>query len=429
MLPKDMKTGALILAFACFGITSLDSNAGEKQFTIDFPVNRADIDTAFANNGPTLNLLSAFIDSVNATATAGGDAASCRIALRGTASPEGNHQHNRRLAERRIAALEGFVRSRLALPGVEWRRDTSFIPWEELLVRVRESDLAQRDRVARIIENEPNVCSEATIAALRAIDGSRTWNVLRRRHFAQLRQALVLFSVKALPRSSIPGAAADTIAVASDSATVDTVNTVNTVNTDTVVADTVPANTVIPLPAAVGRPWDRRLTVKTNAVGLALLVANLGVELDLVPRLSLSVPVYYSAWNYFTYKVKFRTLSVNPELRLWLRRDNTGFFAAAHAALAYYNFATGGGLRRQSHSRNTPAVGGGVNVGCRLPLRGSGHWSVELSVGCGAYRVHSDKYVNRHNGFLTGSERETWWGVDNAAISICYSFNLNRRRP
>ena len=98
-----------------------------------------------------------------------------------------------------------------------------------------------------------------------------------------------------------------------------------------------------------------------------LLIPNLAVELDLIPHLSLSLPVYYSSWNYFVYKVKFRTLSVNPELRAWLRADNLGFFAAAHCAVAYYNFASGGDYRRQSHSRSTPAVGGGVNVGYRAP--------------------------------------------------------------
>lgn len=386
-------------------------------------MNKADIDTAFRNNGKTLSQLSAFIDSVNSSYN--DDAAGCRLVLRGTASPEGDYRHNRRLAERRIAALEGFVRTRLRLPRVEVIRNTNFIPWDKLLLEVRASGMTQRDRVAQIVENEPAVGSEATIAALKAIDGSRTWNIMRRRHFAPLRQAIARFSITVLPSSSTPGEPADTLTTA-DSLSADTLSA------DTLTADVIPAaaDTIRRPAPAQPAPWSRRLTVKTNAVGLALLIANLGAEIDLAPHLSLSVPVYYSAWNYFTYKVKFRTFSVNPELRAWLSRDNGGLFVAAHAGLAFYNFAAGGYLRRQSHSRNTPALGGGLNVGYRLPMRGSSRWSVELSVGCGAYRLHYDKYINRHNGFLSGSERKTWWGIDNAAISIGYSFNLSRRpRP
>ncbi|MGN1245124.1 MAG: DUF3575 domain-containing protein [Muribaculaceae bacterium] len=349
-----------------------------------------------------------------------GDTAQCSIVLRGTASPEGNHIKNKQLAERRIAALEQFVTHRLTLPDVKLVRDSNFIPWEQLSDYVKHSQLKQRDRVVEIVEqNDGN--SEATIAAIKNIDNSITWRILKQRYFATLRQASVRFTITQLPRAALPHVA-DTYPAADSTE-------ILSVATDTITTDTI---AVAPLPLAdtvsTSEPWTRRLTMKSNAVGLALLIPNLGVELDLMPHLSLSLPVYYSSWNYFTYNVKFRTLSVNPELRAWLRRDNTGLFAAAHAAVAYYNFATAGDYRRQSHSRRTPAVGGGVNVGYRFSLPGHSRWSIEASIGCGVYSVHYDRYRNHYNGLYVDDMKKTWWGIDNAAISIGYTFNLNHRR-
>lgn len=63
------------------------------------------------------------------------------------------------------------------------------------------------------------------------------------------------------------------------------------------------------------KDWNRKLTIKTNIAGLALLIGNAAVEVDLSRHLSFNLPVYYSALDYFKPTVKFRTLAVQPELR------------------------------------------------------------------------------------------------------------------
>ena len=76
--------------------------------------------------------------------------------------------------------------------------------------------------------------------------------------------------------------------------------------------------------------------VKTNIVGLAMLNANVGVEFDLGKYLSLSVPVSYSAIDYFKSTIKFRNFSLQPELRFWPKRNLKGLFVGAHMGFAYY---------------------------------------------------------------------------------------------
>ena len=98
--------------------------------------------------------------------------------------------------------------------------------------------------------------------------------------------------------------------------------------------------------------------VKTNLVGLGMLMGNLGVEFDLGRYLSLSIPVYYSALDYFSPTVKFRTFAAQPELRVWPMTNEDGLFIGAHAGFAYYNFAFGGDWRYQDHDGTSPTLGG-----------------------------------------------------------------------
>lgn len=55
-------------------------------------------------------------------------------------------------------------------------------------------------------------------------------------------------------------------------------------------------------------------------------------------------------------------------------------------------------------------------------------WRLEVGVGGGAYRFNRDKFFNETNGAKAGSERGTYIGVDNASISLSYSFDLKRRK-
>lgn len=185
---------------------------------------------------------------------------------------------------------------------------------------------------------------------------------------------------------------------------------------------------------SVARPaeWTRHLHLKTNMLGLGLAIANVAVEVDLARQWSFTLPVYYSAWDYFKSTTKFRTLAFQPEFRYWpwAAERNDGFFTGAHFGLAYYNIATNGKYRYQDHLRKTPAIGGGVSVGYRLPIDRCNRWRIEFSVGAGVYSLHYDKFHNTSptkEGLMINSEKKTYLGIDQAAISFSYTFNLNRK--
>ncbi len=158
-----------------------------------------------------------------------------------------------------------------------------------------------------------------------------------------------------------------------------------------------------------------------------MLWANVQAEIDIAPLWSVALPIYYSGWNYFSSTRKFRTFTVMPEVRYWFRPDNQGLFAGVHVGMCYYNVAFGGEKRYQDRSRRTPALGAGMNVGYRMPLRADRRWMIEFSLGCGVYELNYDMFENRHNGLLLGHKRETFIGIDNVAVSICYQFDFNRK--
>lgn len=163
----------------------------------------------------------------------------------------------------------------------------------------------------------------------------------------------------------------------------------------------------------------RDFELKLNTLSLPLLVSNIGIELQALDHFSVSVPVYYSALNWFSENVKFRVLATQPELRFWLRKDLTGLFVNAHATVGWYNVAVGGDYRYQSYARKSPACGGGLGVGYKVRL-GASRWGLEFGLGAGVLPLHYDFYYNIHNGRRVGDNEYTYWGPDQAFLSLTY---------
>lgn len=172
--------------------------------------------------------------------------------------------------------------------------------------------------------------------------------------------------------------------------------------------------------------WARQMSIKSNLPVWLAAMPNIALEFDLAHHFSIAASAYYSGWDYFKEDLKFRNLTLMPELRYWPRRDNTGFFVAVHGGVAWYNVALCGDHRWQDHNGNTPALGGGINLGYKFPLR-SNHWRMEVSVGAGAYKLDYDVFMNVPNGILIDRRKRTFYGIDNAALSICYHFGLRKK--
>ncbi|MCH5222359.1 MAG: DUF3575 domain-containing protein, partial [Muribaculaceae bacterium] len=339
-----------------------------------------------------------------------------------------------------LAALEKVISGRVKIPESLIQRDASYIPWDYLRQRVRESDLASKREVLQIIGRpirrangiDAVASTDDRVSRLQAVDGGRAWEWLKAEVFAQMRSAAAVIVTRREEPDSVFEELDDYYDDEIVEEVVEEVEEIEPVVEEVVVEEPEeePVEEIVETPVEEPEAIDdevRHIHLKTNIVGWAFSEANLAGEIDLCQHLSLALPVYYSAINYFSYDLKFRLFGTQPELRYWLHPDNDRFFIGAHFGIACYNFAFKGEYRYQDHNGNTPALGGGISVGYRLPISRNNRWCIEFALGCGAYGLHYDRFINEPNGRLAGTDRKTYFGLDQAAVSIAYTFDLKKR--
>lgn len=177
------------------------------------------------------------------------------------------------------------------------------------------------------------------------------------------------------------------------------------------------------------RKWniDRQMRVKTNAIGWGLSAMNIAVEIDVARNWSVSLPFYYSGTDYFKETLKFRTATLQPEVRYHFPGVK-GLYAGVHAGVGWYNLALDGMYRIQDAGGKRPAWGGGLGVGYRMDFAKNPRWGMEFSLGAGVYDAKYDKFYNEENGpYAERGVRKTFVGIDNAAVTFTYSFDVRRK--
>lgn len=397
----------LILVLLGVGVASSQVRR-MKDIYVEFPVNDIVLDSTFRDNEAHLAEIMRFLDKIERDTTH----TIVRLVFCGSVSPEGSSQLNRRLANGRLKALEKYVRDRIQLPDSIIRYNDGYIPWDVIRDRVEDMDYDRKEEVLDILKQRReyvdyhrNTHIDKRIVQLMEFDNGVVWKQLHD-VFHEMRSAHALFITdKELPRFTVEEDDYRLIAK------IDTVHP-----------------HLLPMTVAARDYGFRHLHVSTNLPFWGLLVSNATVEVDFSRHWSFALPVYYSALNYFADDVKFRTFALQPELRYWFRGCESSWYVGAHAGLAYYNVAWGELFRYQDHNMDTPAVGGGLSIGYRLPFSKSKRWCFDVSVGAGIYGMHYDRFINVPNGFLVDSHEMVYMGIDQAAISLSYMFDLAKRK-
>ena len=405
----------IVLLF-CVGFTYAQEK--RTEICVDFRVNSTVIDSAYSDNAVRMREIIDFLEAIRRDSTIN----IVEVSFCGAASPEGSDQLNRRLAQGRLTALERLVRKEVDIPDSLITHNDSYIPWDYLKSQIEDSELLHKDEVIAILEEEarlvdyhyPNLHIDSRVVKLQKLDNGKVWQQINKLFFGQMRNASVVFITykKELPAVQEPIIVQDTV-VAEPS-------------TEIAPDTTAIVETIVPKI----EEWNRKLYLKTNALFWGMGMTNVSAEIDLAKHWSFALPVTYSAWNYFTSTVKFRTLAVQPEFRYWFNENNQKFFIGAHFGYAQYNVAVDGNYRYQDHDGKSPALGGGISVGYRMPISKSDKWHIEFSLGAGVYSLHYDKFYNTPNtkdGLMIESVKKTYWGIDQAAVSFSYSFDLKKK--
>ncbi len=414
-----IKKYCITLILLLFGVGIAHSQERHTEICIDFRVNSTVIDSTYSDNAVRMQEIIDFLHNIRRDSTIN----IVEVSFCGAASPEVSDQLNSRLARGRLTALENLVRKEVDIPDSLITRNDSYIPWNYLKKQIEDSDIIRTDEVIAILNESsllvdyhyPNLHIDSRVVKLQKLDNGKVWQQINKLFFGQMRNASVVFITykRELPAVQEPIIVQDTV-VAEPSTEI-------TPDTTAIVETIVPKI----------EEWNRKLYLKTNALFWGMGMTNVSAEIDLAKHWSFALPVTYSAWNYFTSTVKFRTLAVQPEFRYWFNEDNQKFFIGAHFGYAQYvNVAVDGNYRYQDHDGKSPALGGGISVGYRMPISKSDKWDIEFSLGAGVYSLHYDKFYNTPNtkdGLMIESVKKTYWGIDQAAVSFSYSFDLKKK--
>ena len=409
-------TAVMIFTISPF-VSAQELKPGMKreEMHVRYVVAKAKLERNYMNNAPVLDRIVEWAEEIQKDTMVN----ILSVEFCGAVSPEGSVQFNHWLSLARLNTLEKYVRKRVNIPEELIVRSDHYIAWDELKTMVLESDLPNKDEIMEVLNSENTSTGknlDSRIAALKALDGGKTWRIIFNRYFIHMRNAyMVIVTEKSEKfyeqrrRNMIPVMP----------------------GLSTVAKFQNGPEKLLPMVATTASALvdTRYMYVKTNLVGLGLLMGNLGVEFDLGRYLSLSIPVYYSALDYFRPTVKFRTFAVQPELRVWPKSNEDGLFIGAHAGFAYYNFAFGGDWRYQDHDGTSPTLGGGLSLGYRLPISRNKNWKLEFSVGGGIYPLYYDMFHNLENvkdGQLYDTRSKTYIGLDNVNIGISYRIPMKK---
>lgn len=333
-----------------------------------------------------------------------------RIEIHGQASIDGPKKQNSRLALWRALALKDWLIFQTSVRSGQIKVTSDGEDWSMLHQLVaNDNDIPARDSVQVIINSK--LSDDQRESELRKLNNGETWDYMAAEIFPKMRRlSLDIFWHEPASQETTTPFSGITTSRGDLKSSHFPVSDSKSVAVDT------------------SEPYEPHIYIKTNIPAWGAAWSNIAVEADVAPHWSVSLPVYYSGWNYFKHTLKFRTLAIVPEARYWLKRSNTGFFINAHAGCAWYNYAKDGDYRYQDHDGRTPALGGGIGLGYRFNISRNRRWAMEAAIGCGVYRLDYDIFQNRDNGFLLGREKHTFFGIDQAALSISYSFNQKRHK-
>jgi len=322
----------------------------------------------------------------------------------GSASPEGPIRWNKTLGERRANVLADYLLAHTSLQRRQLRVENLEEDWASVVRTLQRIDFPHREEIIAIIKAEPNRLRRKQ--KINAIDGGRTWQKLIREVFPPLRNARM--AIICYPEIFEP---------------------------DSKAVDSLPIPSLIPetqlaLPTIVPRiyptvPESRFFALKTNALFLAALCANLGFEVELWPKWSLDVPVWYSPYDIVRPTRKIRLLATQPEIRYWMKKAGEGHFFGLHTHVVGFNIAINDNGRYQDP--NHALWGMGLSYGFALHLDKAKHWGLEFNIGAGFAEYDYDVYHNRRNGQKFRSGSAVYYGITRAGITLSYKWYKQRK--
>ena len=395
-------------------------------YRIQFGHNSSVVDTARAENAVTLSRFVHDLDSLRSVP----EVDIVNITARGCSSWEGSYTSNLYLSRQRARTVINFVKNSF---GVDLAMKESYDFESEIIDLVSESGSDYRDKVLSILKS--NDTKERMTLALKSLDSGRYWEWLNSSVFPAQRRADIVIRYSVREAVTIAPVVSEPPVIEEEpmktEEPVQALEPEQPENPAVLAVAAEPANTVMTEPAdTIESKSSFLLAIKNNIIYDAALVANLGVEIGFGKHFSVDIPVTFSPYT-ISSNYRMRTLSVQPDLRYYLKEGWRGHFFGIHGNFAYYNVVTpfNTKTRYQDRDGKHPLYGGGISYGYSLPFRKDSRWGVEFTIGAGYAYLDYDCFYNVDNGAWFTKNAKHYFGIDKAGITIYYRIvDKNRKK-
>ncbi|MBR5133616.1 MAG: DUF3575 domain-containing protein [Alistipes sp.] len=385
-----------------------------RGISVDFRVNSIVIDPAYRNNAKALEQ----IDSLYNVLMNDSSIEIVAIEFCGTASPEGSAALNHRLSHGRLLALEKIVRDKINIPQEIVTEVDHYIAWDHLISLVEnDNTLPMREEVLEILRGDYPTTTDlygreidGRITELRKIQGGAVWSTMHKKYFDQMRNAwfIVVTTRKVEPEP-----------------VVEPEPTPEPEPEPTVEPIVEPIVEPEPEPIVESERPRPIMNIKTNALEVAGLIANLGFEVKLAQNLSLDVIGHYSPYDYFKFDRKIRVFAIQPEVRYWFGETLIkGHFVGLHVPVSGFNVQLGD---KRYQDPNRAIWGVGLSYGYAMPLGKDSNWGVEFTVGLGYMNIVYDVYEGVLNGKYQETKKMNYFGPTRLGIDFSYRINSNKK--
>lgn len=422
---------ALLMLCICW-IVPAKAQEIQESVIVYFDKESAVFDAAYRDNGIRVE---SFINKVRSYQKTT-DFVLFKVEAIGTASPEGDPLFNEIISDRRKESVRRMLFDNLDFPAEIYESHFVSQDWENLIHEIeKDPKVSSKEKILEIIrEGGPDILEK-----MMQVEYSRPYWYIYHNIFPNLRACRITAHIDlsgAIDPEVIEDFAYEPedefVTLAKDS--VQTMKVVKVKGRKIAVGTDSSYGYAMDLAKQIkakrhDRRWniDRQIRLKTNVIGWGLSAMNIAVEIDVARNWSFSLPFYYSGTDYFKETLKFRTATLQPEVRYHFPGVK-GLYAGVHAGVGWYNIALDGTYRIQDAGGKRPAWGGGLGLGYRMDFAKNPRWGMEFSLGAGVYDAKYDKFYNENNGpYAERGVRKTFVGIDNAAVTFTYSFDVRRK--
>ena len=185
-------TATMIFAVSPF-MSAQEMKPGMKreEMHVRYVVAKAELERDYMNNAPVLDRIVEWAEDIKKDTMVN----ILSVEFCGAVSPEGSVPFNHWLSAARMNTLEEYVRKRVDIPEELIVRSNHYIAWDELKAMVQESDLPNKDEVMSVLNRENTSIGnnlDSRIAALKALDDGKTWDIIFSRYFIHMRNAYMV---------------------------------------------------------------------------------------------------------------------------------------------------------------------------------------------------------------------------------------------